>query len=109
MKSHKVITGLLTCKHCQHQLVVSWSGHYVRDPFALQRLTTGRMLRRASHPLARLYRDVAIAAQPLVLAALGSIVMVGMLWTSLTPVPMEGQLQQNKLLLEEKIEPRPNP
>jgi len=27
------VSGLVKCHHCQVCLVVSWSGHYVRDPY----------------------------------------------------------------------------
>ena len=49
--------GLFACPHCRSRLVISWSGHYVRDPFTLRQIAIGRALRRQSHPLARFLRD----------------------------------------------------
>jgi hypothetical protein len=37
---------------------VSWSGHYVRDPFTVKYLDVERTLRRESHPLFRMLRDL---------------------------------------------------
>lgn len=72
----KLIAGLLTCQSCRERLVVSWSGHYVRDPFTRQ-LTTERMLRRESHPIARLYRDLKSTSRPFVVAIVGTAVLLG--------------------------------
>jgi hypothetical protein len=33
--------GLYTCPYCQARLVISWSGHYVRDPFSLNQMARG--------------------------------------------------------------------
>jgi len=77
IKPHKLLRGLLTCQYCRERLVVSWSGHYVRDPFTLKRLTSVQVLRRESHPLARLWRDFKLSSYPLLLAALGSAVLLG--------------------------------
>jgi hypothetical protein len=75
VKSPKLIAGLLTCQQCRTRLVVSWSGHYVRDPFTLKCLATEQRLRRESRPIARIYRDFALICRPLVLLALlGSVV-----------------------------------
>ncbi|WP_036531428.1 hypothetical protein [Neosynechococcus sphagnicola] len=54
---NQVLSGLLVCPSCQQHLVVSWSGHYVRDPFTFRRLAPERMLRRQSQPFVRLLRD----------------------------------------------------
>lgn len=77
VKPHKLLTGLLTCHHCRERLVISWSGHYVRDPFTLKRLATGEMLRRESRPLARMGRDLKQTPYPLLLAVLGGAVVLG--------------------------------
>ncbi len=50
--------GLFTCPHCHTNFVISSSGHYVRDPFCLQKWAARQMLRRQSHPLARIGRDL---------------------------------------------------
>ncbi len=77
IKPHKLIKGLLTCQHCRERLVVSCSGHYVRDPFAFKQLNQGQLLRQQSHPLARFWRDFKVSSQPFLLATLGSAVLVG--------------------------------
>ncbi|MGI0487607.1 hypothetical protein ACN4EK_19365 [Pantanalinema rosaneae CENA516] len=79
VKPHKLFTGLLTCQHCRERLVVSWSGHYVRDPFTLKQFATRRRLRLESHPLARIRRDLWVAGQPVLLAVLGSAAFLGVL------------------------------
>lgn len=50
--------GLFTCPHCHTNFVISSSGNYVRDPFCLQKWAVRQMLRRQSHPLARIGRDL---------------------------------------------------
>jgi hypothetical protein len=77
IKPHKLIKGLLTCQHCRERLVVSCSGHYVRDPFALQQLNQGQLLRQQSHPLARFWRDFTFSSQPFFLATIGSTLLIG--------------------------------
>ena len=69
--------GLLTCQHCRERLVVSCSGHYVRDPFAFKQLNQGQLLRQQSHPLARFWRDLKVSSQPFLLATFGSALLVG--------------------------------
>lgn len=77
IKPHKILKGLLTCQNCRERLVVSWSGHYVRDPFSLQPLATGQMLRRESRPLARLQRDFRLVIPSLLWTVLGSAIFMG--------------------------------
>jgi hypothetical protein len=72
-----VVRGLLTCKYCQQRLVISWSGHYVRDPFHKQ-FSAARMLRRESHPVARMLRDFGIAKHASLLAALSGLVFLSL-------------------------------
>jgi hypothetical protein len=74
VKPHKLLRGLLTCQYCRERLVVSWSGHYVRDPFALKSFSA-QVLRRESRPLARLWRDFKLSGYPWLLAALGGVVV----------------------------------
>lgn len=81
VQSHKLLTGLLTCKHCQERLVVSSSGHYVRDPFHLRHLSVERMLRRESHPFYRILRDLRITRLNVLLALLAGTLLVGGLST----------------------------
>lgn len=73
-----MVSGLFTCPHCHSHLVISWSGHFVRDPFSLKQLTVGKMLRRESRPLARIQRDLGIGKYFGLLAILGSAVFLGL-------------------------------
>lgn len=77
IKPHKLLKGLLTCHNCRERLVVSWSGHYVRDPFSLKPLATGQMLRRESRPLARIQRDFRSMIPSIVWTMLGSAIFMG--------------------------------
>ncbi|MBW4690512.1 MAG: hypothetical protein KME27_01960 [Lyngbya sp. HA4199-MV5] len=77
IKPHKILKGLLTCQNCRERLVVSWSGHYVRDPFSLKPLATEQMLRRESHPLARMQRDFKLVIPSMIWTVLGSAIFVG--------------------------------
>lgn len=72
----EMFNGLFTCPHCHSHLVISWSGHYVRDPFAIKQLSMGQSLRRQSRPLARLRRDLCRQYLPL-LAIASSVVLLG--------------------------------
>ena len=53
-----LLVGLLTCPVCRERLVISRSGHYVRDPFTLKHTVIERSLRRNSHPFFRILRDL---------------------------------------------------
>ncbi len=81
----EILGGLYTCPHCQARLVISWSGHYVRDPFIFKQLSVARLLRRQSSPVARILRDVGIKKRPSVWAVLAGVVVA-----SLTFVTLEG-------------------
>lgn len=72
-----MVSGLFTCPHCHSHMVISWSGHFVRDPFTLKQLTVGKMLRRESRPLARIQRDLGIGKLFPLVALLGSAVFLG--------------------------------
>ncbi len=72
----EMFNGLFTCPYCHSHLVISWSGHYVRDPLAIPQLDIGQMLRRQSRPLARLRRDLTRQYLPIV-AAIGSAIFFG--------------------------------
>jgi hypothetical protein len=77
-KSPKLLAGLLTCPHCRSRLVVSWSGHYVRDPFTLRQLSVEQSLRRGNHPLFRLWRQATTPRSLLLWAVLTSTLFIGM-------------------------------
>lgn len=75
-QSLEIFNGLFTCPYCHSHLVISWSGHYVKDPFTLQQLGIGQMLRKQSKPLARLRRDLTRQYLPIV-AMIGSVIFFG--------------------------------
>ena len=70
--------GLYICQTCRERFVISWSGHYVRDPFALKQLALGRVLRRQSRPLYRVLRDIGISRYPSLIAVLGGVLLLGL-------------------------------
>ena len=72
----EMFNGLFTCPYCHSHLVISWSGHYVRDPLVIQQLDIGQMLRRQSRPLARLRRDLTRQYLPIV-AVISSVIFFG--------------------------------
>ncbi|NJP09517.1 MAG: hypothetical protein HC866_08535 [Leptolyngbyaceae cyanobacterium RU_5_1] len=101
VKSHKLIAGLLTCQYCRERLVVSWSGHYVRDPFAFRHLNVERTLRRDSHPLSRILRDLGATRSAFLIAALAGTALIGV-----------SSLFQDKLFLRQQLsseQTSPNP
>jgi hypothetical protein len=72
------VSGLLTCPHCRSRLVVSISGHYVRDPFCVKKLKpTSQQLRKQSRPLARILRDSGIAKHSPLITILSSLMLAG--------------------------------
>ncbi len=85
---HQLIGGLLTCQHCRERLVVTWSGHYVRDPFVTNAYLpksyavgsygdVARSLRRDSHPLARFCRDLGLRNPQSVVTFASSVLVLG--------------------------------
>lgn len=76
----KILNGLFTCPYCQARLVVTWSGHYVRDPFNFKQVAIGKMLQRQSRPLARLLRDFGIVKHPSLIVMVVATVMFGLVW-----------------------------
>lgn len=111
MKPFKMVGGLLTCPHCRERLVVSWSGHYVRDPFTLRQVATERMLRRQSRPLARFWRDAGLGQRLSIAAIVSGAMLLGLAMGLLTSSggkqpPIEGLLNQTSPTL--KVEP-PSP
>ncbi|WP_072218005.1 hypothetical protein [Leptolyngbya sp. NIES-2104] len=75
LPSVKSVGGLLTCPHCRSRLVVSLSGHYVRDPFRTKKLSS-QQLRKQSRPIARIFRDSGLAKHSPLLAIVGSLLVV---------------------------------
>jgi hypothetical protein len=78
--------------------VISWSGHFVRDPFTLNPLMVGKMLRRQSRPFARLRRDLGVAKYLSMFAILGSAVCLG--WMIATADQPISKQQPIKNLIE---------
>jgi hypothetical protein len=91
--------GLFTCPSCQERLVVTWSGHYVRDPYNYRQVTISHLLRRQSRPFARILRDFGNARRPSVLVAVGSVILFGVSVITLESLnskhqPFQGLLEQ---------------
>jgi len=77
LKQIKKCNGLFTCPHCQERLVVSWSGHYVRDPHSSKQVEMTHLLRRQSRPWARILRDFSFIKRTAAIAAIGSAILLG--------------------------------
>ncbi|BAZ03733.1 hypothetical protein [Calothrix sp. NIES-3974] len=75
----KTCVGLFSCPYCQEKFVISKSGHYVRDPFVFKQVALATTLRRQSHPLARIIRDLLFMQRPVVAFLLGTAVLLGTL------------------------------
>ena len=75
-----MLNGLFTCPHCHSNLVISWSGHYVRDPFTSYRIrqtNTTRMLRKpSSRSVPKTSRDFRMGRRLRLLAIFGSILFL---------------------------------
>ena len=76
LKLVKLCKGLFTCNSCQEKLVVTWSGHYVRDPFSGKQVLVAQLLRRQSKPWARIIRDLDLIKRPFMYVAVG-VLLVG--------------------------------
>jgi hypothetical protein len=109
IKPHKLLKGLLTCQNCRERLVVSWSGHYVRDPFTLNHIATGQMLRRESRPLARIQRDFRFAIPSILWTVLGSAIFMGTAVFLVQSAPIKNKaLPHHQTPVPAKVEPPPN-
>jgi hypothetical protein len=93
----QMLGGLYTCPHCQARLVISLSGHYVRDPF--RSAAVEQLLRRQSRPWARILRDVGLTKPGSLMALFASVVVAGVTlamiqgWT-LERNPIQDSLQE---------------
>lgn len=76
LKLVKLCKGLFTCNSCQEKLVVTWSGHYVRDPFSGKQVLVAQLLRRQSNPWVRIIRDLDLIKRPFMYIAVG-VLLVG--------------------------------
>ena len=81
LKLVKMCKGLFTCNSCQEKLVVTWSGHYVRDPFSGKQILVAQLLRRQSSPWARIIRDLGSIKRPFVYVALGALIVSASIFT----------------------------
>jgi hypothetical protein len=97
LKPIKACHGLFTCPYCQEKLVVSWSGHYVRDPHNCKQVILAQLLRRQSRPWARIMRDLGFLKRPSVLVALGSAILLGISVVSLDSINRQQNSRQGLL------------
>lgn len=94
LKLVKMCNGLYTCKTCQERLVVTWSGHYVRDPFSGKQLLVAQVLRRQSHPWARFWRDLSLLKRPFMFIALSTLIFGASIITIETTNRQQNPVQQ---------------
>jgi len=85
--SGQLLSGLFICQQCQERLVISQSGHFVRDPFQASQRAIDQMLRRQSHPLVRMWRDVGLQRHPLWWVVMSSVCLLTLMTCLLTPDP----------------------
>lgn len=102
LKLVKICNGLFTCPSCQERIVVTWSGHYVRDPFNGKQVMLAHLLRRQSRPWARILRDFGFVKRPSVLIALGSAILFGV--SVITLESLNPQQKPNQGLLDQVTE-----
>ncbi len=81
LKLVKMCHGLFTCNSCQEKLVVTWSGHYVRDPFSGKQVLVAQLLRRQSSPWARIVRDLGLIKRPFMYVAMGALIVGASVFT----------------------------
>lgn len=81
LKLVKMCKGLFTCNSCQEKLVVTWSGHYVRDPFSGKQVLVAQLLRRQSNPWARIIRDLDLIKRPFMYIAVGVLIVGASVFT----------------------------
>ncbi|VXD14156.1 conserved hypothetical protein [Planktothrix serta PCC 8927] len=98
-----MLGGLFTCPHCHTHFVMSRSGHYVRDPFCLQQCAVAQMLRRQSHPFARIRRDLSLTKGLPLLAVISSLLFLGI------AVTINDKLNLNNQTFEHQVESLPKP
>lgn len=89
--------GLFTCPSCQERMVVTWSGHYVRDPFNGKQVTISQLLRRQSRPFARVLRDFGSLKHSSLIVAVGGIILLGISFITLERLSPEPNSLQNLL------------
>jgi len=97
LKLVKMCDGLFTCPYCQELLVVTWSGHYVRDPYNCKQVMIAQVLRRKSRPLARILRDFGNLRRPSLLVAVGSAILFSVSFITLASLNSKHQPFQGLL------------
>ncbi len=109
LKLVKICNGLFTCPSCQERLVVTWSGHYVRDPFNGKQVMLTHLLRRQSRPWARILRDFGFVKRPSVIIAVGSALLFGISLIALESLnPQHKQFQGLLEQVTEIVDPPQN-
>ena len=73
----------------------------MRDPFCLQQCAVAQLLRRQSHPLARILRDLSLTKGLPLLAIISSLLFLGI---SLT---INEKLNLNNQTIDSQVEPSP--
>ncbi|MGL5080563.1 MAG: hypothetical protein ACRC8A_03665 [Microcoleaceae cyanobacterium] len=97
LSSLGMLGGLFTCPHCHTHFVISKSGHFVRDPFCFQKWAAGHMLRRQSHPIARISRDLRLTRGLSLAAVISSLVFLTLSVAGLSQLNTEQQVQPTTL------------
>ena len=97
MNPSQMLGGLYTCPHCQARLVISLSGHYVRDPFSFRQTSVEQLLRRQSRPLARILRDVGLTKPSSIMALLASAMVAGVTFAMIQGWTLERNPIQSSL------------
>lgn len=96
LKLIKICNGLFTCPSCQERLVVTWSGHYVRDPHNnCKQAEIAQLLRRQSRPFARIIRDFGFIKHPPIIVAIASAIVLG-----ISVIALENSKSSDKQLPE---------
>lgn len=109
LKPVKIGNGLFTCPSCQERLVVTWSGHYVRDPFNGKQVMLAHLLRRQSRPWARMLRDFGSLGRPAAILV-GSVILLGVSVIALESLnPEQNRFQGLLEQVTEIVEPPESP
>ncbi|MDJ0799411.1 MAG: hypothetical protein QNJ51_21770 [Calothrix sp. MO_167.B12] len=78
----KTGSGLFTCPYCQERLVVSHSGHYVRDPFAWKQTIFYESLRRQNKSSTSILKDSPLFKRTLLSLVLVVAMLTGMIFAT---------------------------
>ncbi|WP_088241229.1 hypothetical protein [Calothrix rhizosoleniae] len=75
-------SGLFTCPYCQERLVVSHSGHYVRDPLAWKQTIFYESLRTHNRPNNKIFSKSVLFKRSLVSLILLVAMITGMIFVT---------------------------